>query len=101
MHYALFIQNFASPMSQFILQPFFCFTSITTIISVVFYSEREKSDKFCSEALLLAWGSFMCRKSTARDPQLYIPSKGSHTQDFYALKKSISQTALHSRRELE
>ena len=49
--------------------------------------EREKSDKFCSEALISAWGSFTCRKSTTRDPRLYFPSKGSHTQDFYALKK--------------
>ena len=24
-----------------------------------------------------------------RDPRLYFPSEGSHTQDFYALKKSI------------
>ena len=47
-------------------------------ISVAFYSEREKSDKFCSEALI-----------SARDPRLYFPSEGSHTQDFYALKKSI------------
>ena len=32
----------------------------------------------------------MCHKFTTRDPQLYFPSKGSHTQDFYALKKSIN-----------
>ena len=31
----------------------------------------------------------MCRKSMTRDPQLYFPFEGSHTQDFYALKKSI------------
>ena len=53
------------------------------------YSEHEKSDKFCSEALISAWGSFTCRKSTTWDPRLYFPSKGSHIQDFYALKKSI------------
>ena len=29
----------------------------------------------------------MCRKCTARDPRLYFPSEGSHTQDFYAQKK--------------
>ena len=29
----------------------------------------------------------MCRKSTTRDPRLYFPSEGSHTQDFYALEK--------------
>ena len=57
-------------------------------ISVASYSEREKSDKFCSEALISAWGSFTCRKSTTRDPRLYYPSEGSHTQDFYALKKN-------------
>ena len=31
----------------------------------------------------------MCSKSTTLDPRLYFPSEGSHTQDFYALKKSI------------
>ena len=45
--------------------------------------------KLCSEALISAWVSFMCRKSTTQDPQLYFPSKESLTQDFYALKKSI------------
>ena len=57
------------------------FTSFLTsqVISVAFYSEREKSDKFCSEAL----------SSVTRDPQLYFPSEGSHTKDFYALYKSI------------
>ena len=49
--------------------------------------EREKADKFCSDALISAWGSFTCRKSTTGDPRLYFPSEGSHTQDFYALKK--------------
>ena len=51
-------------------------------ISVAFYSECEKSDKFCSEALISAWGSFTCRKSRTRDQRLYVPSEGSHTQDF-------------------
>ena len=59
--------------------------------------EREKSDKFCSEVLILAWGSFTYRKSTTQDPQLYFPSKGSHTQDFYAQKKSIDPANLGSR----
>ena len=54
------------------------------IISVAFYSEREKADKFCSEVLISAWGSFTCRKSTT---WLYFPSERSHTPDFYALKK--------------
>ena len=69
----------------------FGFTTLLTsqVISIAFYSEREKSDKFCSEALILACGSFMCHKSTTRDPRLYFPSEKSHTQDFYALKKSI------------
>ena len=52
-------------------------------------SECEKSDKFCSEALILAWGSFTCRKSMTWDPQLYFSSEGNHTQNFYALKNSI------------
>ena len=36
------------------------FTTLLTsqVISVIFYSEREKSDKFCSEVLISAWGSF-------------------------------------------
>ena len=41
------------------------FTTLLTsqVISVAFYSEREKSDKFCSEAVISAC-SFTCRKST-------------------------------------
>ena len=68
------------------------FTTLLTsqVISVTFYSEREKSDKFCSEARISAWGSFTCRKSTTRDPRLYLLSEGSHTQDFYTLKKKKS-----------
>ena len=31
----------------------------------------------------------MCRKSRTRDPRLYFPPEGSHTEDFYALKNSI------------
>ena len=67
------------------------FTTLLTsqVISVAFCNEREKSDKYCSEALISALGSFPCRKSTTRDPRLYFPSEGSHTHDFYALKKSI------------
>ena len=67
------------------------FTTLLTsqVICVAFYSELEKSDKFCSEALISAWGYFTCRKSMTRDPRLYFPSEGSHTQDSYALKKSI------------
>ena len=64
------------------------FTTLLTskFISVAFSSEREKPDKFCSEALISAC-SFTSRKSTTRDPRVYFPSEGSHTQDFYALKK--------------
>ena len=66
------------------------FTTLLTyqIISVAFYSEREKSDKFCSESLTPAGVSFTRRTSTTRDQRLYFPSEGNHTQDFYALKNS-------------
>ena len=37
------------------------------VLSAAFYIEREKSDKFCSEALISAWSSSTCRKSTTRD----------------------------------
>ena len=57
------------------------------VISVAFYSEHEKPNKVCTEALISAWGSFTCRKSTIRDSRLYFPTEGSHTQDFYSLKK--------------
>ena len=53
-------------------------------ISVAFYTEREKSDKFCSEALISAWGSFTCRKSTTRDTSF---PKEVILRIFYALKK--------------
>ena len=58
----------------------------SSVISVSCNIDHEKADKFCSEALISAWGSFICRKSTTRNPRLYFPSEGSHTQDFYALK---------------
>ena len=67
------------------------------VISVAFYSEREMSDKFCSEVLISAWGSFTCRKYTTRDPRLYFPSEGSHTQDLYTLKKSIDPGRIWTR----
>ena len=71
------------------------FTTLSTslVISVPFYNEREKSDKFFSEVLISAWGSFTYRKYTTPDPRLYFPPKGSHTQDFYALKKNPSTPA--------
>ena len=45
------------------------------VTSVAFESEREKSNKFCSEALILAGRSFTWHKSTTWDPWLYFPSK--------------------------
>ena len=36
-------------------------TLLSQVISVAFYSEREKSEHFCSEALISAWRSFTCR----------------------------------------
>ena len=64
------------------------FTALLTsqVISVAFYIEREKSDKFSSVALISAWGSFKCRNSKTQDPRPYFPFEGSHTQDFYTLK---------------
>ena len=75
------------------------FTTLLNI-SVTSDIEREKADKFCSEALILALGSFTCRKSTTWDPRLYFPTEGSHTQDFYTLKKSIDpdRDRTHERR---
>ena len=73
----------------------------SSVISAASDIEREKSDKFCSEALILAWGSFTCRKSTTWDPRLYFPYEGSHIQDFYALKKSIEPANLRSRGEYD
>ena len=32
----------------------------------------------------------MCHKSTTWDPQLYFPSEGSNTQDFYTLKNPLT-----------
>ena len=75
------------------------FTTLLTsqVISITFYSEREKSDKVCSEALISVWGFFTCRKSTTWDPRLYFPSEGSHTQDFYVLKKPIDSGRVWTR----
>ena len=36
----------------------------------------------------------MCRESMTRDPRLYFPSEGSHTQDFYALKNSSTPAGI-------
>ena len=83
--------SFASPTSQdFHLRHLASRPWLLTsqVISVAFYSEREKSD-------ILLKGSnfglrfFTCRKSTTRYPRLFFPSEGSPNQDFYSLKKSI------------
>ena len=91
MNHDLSVQSVHSPLLYVVVVVDLGFTTLLTtqVISVDFYSEREKSDKFCSEALISTWGSFTYRKSTTRDPRLYFPSEGSHTQDFHALKKSI------------
>ena len=50
-------------------------------------------------------GAVWCRpttdKSTTQDPQLYFPSEGSHTQDFYALKKLIEPANIGSSGEYD
>ena len=58
-----------------------CFTKLFNILGHQrrFRHRAWKSDKLCSEALISAWGSFTCRKSTTHG----------FTRDFYALKKSI------------
>ena len=81
--------------SQLFLQPFRCFTYVAahspTILSLLLrhriFTYVTWRAAHGSEALILAWGSFTCCKSTTRDPRLYFPSDGSHSQDFYALRK--------------
>ena len=87
----IFLHSFVSRLVE-VVDMGFTTLSTSQVISVGFYSEREKSDKFCSEALISAWGSFTCCKSTTRDPRLYFLSDGSHTEYCYALKKSIDPT---------
>ena len=78
----------SKPVVVFVVVDLGFMTLLTSqVISVAFCSEHENSDKFYSEALISAWSQFTCRKSTTRDPRLYCPSEGSHTQNFYALKK--------------
>ena len=80
----------SSSFDRLVLDLGFTMLLTSQVISIAFYSEHEKSYKFYSEALILAWGFFFaCCKSSTQDPQLYFPSEGSHTQDFYTLKKSI------------
>ena len=76
-----------------------CFMMLLTsqVISVTFYNEHKKSNKFCPEALILAWGSFTCRKPMTWGPRLYFPPEGSHSQEFYALKKSIDHCRVWTR----
>ena len=70
------------------------FTTLLTsqVISVAFYSARVNSNKFCSEALISAWGSFTCRKSTTRDPRRYFPSEGSLLRIFTLWKNQSTPT---------
>ena len=82
------------PMNTAVVLVLLLLLGFTTLFNISGHQCRSQhraltSDKFCSEALISAWGSFTCRKSTTQDPRLYFPSEGSHTQDFYALKKSI------------
>ena len=55
-----------------------CFTTLFNILDhqrrFRYIAERENSNKFCSEALIWAWGSFTCRKSTSHDPTALLPS---------------------------
>ena len=89
LHFCQFFIAAAAAVVQVVVVVVLGFATLLTfrVISVAFCSELEKTDKFCSEALISAWGSFTCRKSTTWDPRLYFTSEGSHTQDFYALKK--------------
>ena len=43
----------------------------------------------CGQALISAWGSFTCRKSTTRDPRLYLPFQRNSYSLFLRSKKSI------------
>ena len=84
------LQSLPSPTGVVVVDLGFTTLLTSQVISVAFYRERETSEKFCSEALISACGSFTCRKSTTRDPRLYFPSEGSHNQDFYALKNPLT-----------
>ena len=88
-----FIAAFVRPWNVVLVVLDFTTLLTSQVISVAFYNEREKSDKFSSEALISAWGYFTCRKSTTRDLRLYFPSEGNHTKDFYALKKKNHRTS--------
>ena len=49
------------------------FTLLTSQVnSITFYSEHEKSDKFCSEVLISARGSFTCHKFTTWRPMALL-----------------------------
>ena len=52
------------------------------VISVAFYNEREKSDKFCTEVPISPLGSLTCLKSTSQEQRLHFPSEGRHTWIF-------------------
>ena len=57
------------------------------VISVASDIEREKSDKFCSEVLISAWGSFTCRNSTTRGPTALLPFRRKSYSGFLRSEK--------------
>ena len=61
------------------------------VISVAFYSEREKSDKFWSEALISAWVSFTCRKSMG--PTALLPFHRESYSEFLHSEKIVPTPA--------
>ena len=72
----IFMWNKISYLSSWLL----LLLGFTTLFNILAHQHRFrhrewKSDKFCSEALISAWGSLTCRKSTTRDPRLYFPSE--------------------------
>ena len=74
--------------------PLLLYLDFTTLFNISGHQRRFlhwawKVRQILLKSSISAWGSFTCRKSTTRDQRLYFPSEGIHTQEFYALKKSI------------
>ena len=74
-------QLFSAFASNSMLQPVIVlvvvllgFTTLLTsqVIRVAFYSELERSDKFCSQTLISAWSSFTCRKSSSLPKEVIL-----------------------------
>ena len=59
------------------------------VISVASDIEREKSDKFCSEALISASGSFTCRKFYDTGPTALLPFRRKSYSGFLRSEKII------------